>query len=89
VSTDAVNHHENALSCRFAVKDVALEGDVGGQLGEPATSVLAMTFIVPALQPRREVVDSNADDYQHNAFHEHEEFVHSRSISRDIAAFSK
>jgi hypothetical protein len=58
-----VNHHENALNCRFAPNDVALDGSVGGQLGAPDSSVLAMTFIVPALQPRREMVDSHADDY--------------------------
>jgi hypothetical protein len=84
-----VNHHESALSCRFAVNDVAVEGGVGGQRREPATSVLAMAFGVAALHPRREVVDADADDYQHNAFHDQEEFVHSRSISRAIAAFSK
>lgn len=89
LSTDAVNHHENALSCRFAVNDVALEGDTVGQLGELTGSILAMAFVIPALQPRREVVDSDAHDYQHQAFYDHHELVHSRSISRDIAACSR
>lgn len=84
-----MNHHEKVLSCRLAVKDVVLEGDIGGQLGESTASVLAMTFIVPALQPRREVVDADAHDDQHKAFYDHHELVHSRSISRDIAACSR
>jgi hypothetical protein len=84
-----VNHHESALNCRFAVSEVAVEGSVGGQLREPATSLLAMAVKVLALHPRREVMDSEADDDQHNAFHDHQQFVHSRSISRAIAAFSK
>lgn len=33
-------------------------------------------------------MDSDAEDYQHNAFNDHEEFVHSRSISRAMAARS-
>lgn len=56
---------------------------------EQAGSILAMAFVVPALQPRGEVVDSDADHDQHSAFSEDEKFVHSRSISRAVAACSK
>jgi hypothetical protein len=52
-------------------------------------SILAVAFVVPALQPCGEVVDSDADHDQCGAFDDHEEFVHSRSISLAMAARSR
>lgn len=48
-----------------------------------------MAFVIPAFQPCGEVVDSDADHDQHNAFGDHQKLVHSRSISRAVAACSK
>lgn len=52
-------------------------------------SILAVAFVIPALQPGGEVVYSNADHDQDDAFNDHQKFVHSQSIARAVAACSK
>lgn len=60
-----------------------------GQLGERAASILKMALVIPVFQPCGEAVDSDTEKYQHHALNDHDEFVHSRSISRAMAAYSK
>ena len=66
----------------------AVGRDFEDQLSDHAASIVAVAFVVPALHPCGEVVDSDRDDYQRKAFNGHDEFVHSRSISRAMAARS-
>ncbi|OBA60781.1 hypothetical protein A5647_13210 [Mycobacterium sp. 1100029.7] len=61
---------------------------IAGAVGRDI-SVFAVALVIPAFQPRRETVNPDADHDQEGALCGQEKFVHSRSISRAIAACSK